>query len=597
MFSTDDVREKFLSFMEKRGHSRIPSSSLIPENDKTTLFVSSGMQALIPFLKEGKPHNEGNLLTNSQRCLRVEDIEEVGDSRHSTFFEMLGNWSIGEYWKEKEIPMLFQFLTDKEEGLGIDPKKLFITVFVGDEKFNIPIDMESVELWKKEFLMHKMEAIFTKANLPNFNMKEGERIFAYGAEKNWWSRSGTPENMPIGEIGGSDTEVFFDTGVGEMTHPNDDNGRFVEIGNSVFIEYEKDENGFKKLPIKSVDFGAGLERLVAAVNGYDDIFMVDVFKKYIDTIENKTGKKYDDNKKAFRIIADHLRASSNLIKDGVVPSNTEQGYILRRLIRRSAFQASKLNVPLTEFLSDDEKEASVIIGEEEKLFIEVLEKAVKQFDKKISNNSLTGKDAFELQSSFGLPIEMIKELAETRNIDFSEDDYKVEMEKHRELSRKGSVQKFTGGLAGHSEKEIKYHTATHLLHTALRNVLGQHVTQRGSNITPERLRFDFSHQEKLTEEQKEKVEEEINNEIKKKLPVTCEIMSKEDAIKLGAIGAFGEKYGEKVSVYTIGDDNYIYSREFCGGPHVKNIGELGRFKIIKEESVAKGIRRIRAILE
>ena len=596
--SVENIREKFINFMVNYSHTQIPSVSLIPKNDTTTLFTGSGMQPLISFLKNGKKHSGGNRLTNSQKCFRTEDIERVGDMIHTTFFEMLGNWSLGDYWKELEIEMLFRFLTDKKEGIGLLPENLYVTVFIGDENMLIPKDLESVKLWQKEFSNVGINAGFVEVNdISTFQRKEGDRIFAYGSNENWWSRSGAPENMPIGEIGGADTEVFFDTGKGNDRHPNDDGDRFLEIGNAVFIEYEKTENGFIKLPTRNVDFGGGLERLAMVVNGYDDIFQVDVLKKYIDKISEITNTKYEEHINEYRIIADHLRASYFLISDGITPSNTDKGYVLRKLIRRCSFQSKKLDVKISEIAQNtfDDKDSKIIgiIKEEEELFLGTLEKAVSQFNKKIENGILSGVDAFNLQSSFGLPTEMLMSLAKEKNIEFPTEEFEAEMNKHKDISRKGSMQKFVGGLAGHSEKEIKYHTATHLLHSALRNVLGDSVVQRGSNITPERLRFDFSYEKKLTKEQIESVEKMVNSVIDSDFPVVMEEMSKEEAIKSGAIGMFQDQYEDKVSVYTIGD----FSKEFCGGPHVKNTGELGEFKIIKEESVSKGARRIKAILE
>ena len=593
--TTNNVQQKFLDFMKKEGHSVIGSSSLIPDGDNTTLFTSSGMQPLIKFLKGEEQHSMGNKLANSQVCFRAEDMEEVGDARHTTLFNMLGNWSIGAYWKEKEIEMFFTFLTNKETGLGLDANKLYITVFSGDEESGILADDESVAIWQKQFQKEGIKCevadIGSIENGDKRGIKGNERIFKYNAEKNWWSRAGKPTDMPNGEIGGPDTEVFYDTGVGKGNHPNSEGGRYVEIGNAVFIEYIKKNNIFEKLPVKSVDFGAGLERLTAVANGYSDIFQVDTLNKYIKNIENISKKTYTDNQKSFRIIADHLNAVDKLAKDGVVSSNTGAGYVMRKLIRRASFQADKLGIKLQTVCESDATLAS-LVGVEEYAFGRTLINAKREFEKRLTKEGITGEDVFYLQSSFGLPQDMLIELCEEKGITFPYDEFDAEMQKHQDLSRDQSKGKFAGGLAGHSEQEIKYHTATHLLHRALKNILGEELEQKGSNITPERLRFDFSYPEKLTDEQKQKVEDEVNTKIKESLKVEKRTMTKEDAIKEGAIGIFDEKYGDTVSVYTI----FGYSKEFCGGPHVENTSELGEFKIVKEESVAAGVRRIKAKL-
>lgn len=549
----DEVREKYLKFFEKRGHAVISSASLVPKDDATTLFISSGMQPLLPYFL-GKKHFKGARLTNSQKCFRAEDIEEVGDNRHSTFFEMLGNWSFGDYFKKEQIQWLFEFLTKE---IGIDPQKLYITVFEGDKKAGIPKDTESFEIWK--------------------NLLGGDNRISYcGAEKNWWSRSGTPEKQPPGEPGGPDTEVFYDFGgkhdkkFGENCHPNCECGRFLEIGNSVFMEYIKQKDGsFGRLPAKNVDFGGGLERITAAANDDGDIFNIDAIASIIKKIEKASGKSYNENKKAFRIIADHIRAAEYIIADGVAPSNTGQGYILRRLIRRAARYADKLGVKLSD-IADRNKE---IIKEEEK-FKKTLEKGLREFEKLSDKGGISGDDAFMLFTTRGFPIEFILELAREKGIKVDENGFNERMKKHQELSRVGAEQKFKGGLANHSEGSVKYHTATHLLLRALKDVLGESVAQKGSNITTERMRFDFSWEEKLTDLQKQEVEKIVNQKIKKGFPVEYE-------------DANGKR------VYKIGD----YSIESCGGPHVKNTSELGRFIIKKEESVSTGVRRIKAVLE
>jgi alanyl-tRNA synthetase len=554
----DEVRKKYLDFFKKRRHIIISSASLIPdENDSTTLFTSSGMQSLLPYFL-GKEHPKGKRLTNSQRCFRAEDIEEVGDNRHTTYFEMLGNWSFGDYFKEDAIKWFYEFLINE---INLEKEKLYITVFEGYEKAGIPRDEESFNIWKDI-------------------LGSDEKISYYGTNKNWWSRSGAPQDMPTGEPGGPDSEVFYDFGTehnksfGDKCHPNCECGRFMEIGNAVFMEYIKQENGsFTHLPQKNVDFGGGLERITAASNNDSDIFNIDTIASVIKEIEQKSGKKYQENKKAFRIIADHIRAAEAIIKDGVVPSNTEQGYILRRLIRRAVRFADKLGIKLSD-VTDDNTE---IIKEEAK-FERTLEKGLKKFEKISSKGNISGSDAFILFTTYGFPIELTLELALEKNLNIDEIEFNDKMREHQELSRMGAETKFKGGLADHSEMSTKYHTATHLLLRALKDVLGESVSQKGSNITQERMRFDFSWGEKLTEKQKQKVEDIVNAKIKEELEVT------------------NKEIDGKIT-YTIGNNGSDYSVELCGGPHVKNTSELGHFRIKKEEASSAGIRRIKAVLE
>lgn len=618
---TSEIRKKYFTFFEKKGHTVIPSASLRPENDPTTLFVGSGMQPLLPYLL-GEKHPRGVRLVNSQKSFRAEDIEEVGDNRHTTFFEMLGNWSLGDYFKKEQLPWAFEFLT---EEIGLNPEKLYVTVFIGDETLGIPKDTESVQIWKGLFKEKGIEAIDIEIGSEEDGyakgMQQGDkegRIFYYDAKKNWWSRSGTPDKMPVGEPGGPDSEMFYDFGTehntsfGEHCHPNCDCGRFMEIGNSVFMEYIKKEDGsFVQLPQKNVDFGGGLERIAAATNSNSDIFLIDTLQVIIEYIEKTSGKKYDDTRytHAFRVIADHIRAAIFIIADGVVPSNSEQGYFVRRLIRRAVRYADLLGVPdgvlaasvtavsgtykdQYEILLEKGGEIAGIIAAEEEKFRKTLTRGLKEFEK-LSNNNISGNDAFILFTTYGFPYELTEELAEEKGISVDRKGFDVEMKKHQELSRSGSEQKFKGGLVDHGEMSIKYHTATHLLNQALRNVLGNSVQQKGSNITPERMRFDFSFDRKMTDEEKKKVEDIVNEHIKAAIVVTNQELPLEEAKKLGAIGLFEEKYGDVVKVYTIGD----FSLEFCGGPHVTNTSQLGHFKIVKEESISAGVRRIRAVLE
>jgi len=620
--SSEDIRKKFLAFFKEKGHVIMPSSSLVPEKDPTTLFTGSGMQPLVPYLL-GEPHPQGRRLADSQKCFRAEDIEEIGDNRHTTFFEMLGNWSLGDYFKEEQLAWFFEFLTGE---IGLDPECLYVTVFSGDPRNQIPKDNESIEIWKKLFAKNGINAkdveLVTVDGGYELGMQDG-RIFAYNAKKNWWSRAGTPEVMPVGEPGGPDSEVFYeftevehDPKFGKFCHPNCDCGRFLEIGNSVFIEYKKKENGsFEKLAQKNVDFGGGLERITAAALRSADIFKVDLLWAIVVKIEEISGSKYEgENKKSFRIIADHIRGASFMIGDGVTPSNTERGYFVRRLLRRAVRHADILHMPdgtLKELIGPiiesytsqypelEEKESAIheAVKKEEERFRETLENGLKEFHK-IKGGHISGSDAFDLYQSYGFPFEMTSDLAKEKGMTVDVDDFRKEFEKHREISRSGADKKFKGGLADTGEQTVKLHTAHHLLLRALQEVLGENVKQKGSNVTSERLRMDFSHQVKLTPEELKKVEDLVNEKIKENLMVVRREMPKSEAEKIGAEMEFGGKYGDIVSVYLIEDERgNVWSKEFCGGPHVKNTGELGRFKIIKEEAVGVGVRRIRAVIE
>lgn len=634
----NEVRTRYLEFFASRGHAVIPSASVVPENDPTTLFTGSGMQPLVPYLL-GKNHPSGSRLVNSQKSFRAMDIEEVGDNRHTTFFEMLGNWSLGDYFKKEQLPWFFEFLTKE---IGLDPKRLYVTVFIGDEKNNVPRDTDSAEIWKKIFSGIGIDAkdILIGPEAEGYEKgMQGGRIFYYDAKKNWWSRAGVPENMPAGEPGGPDSEVFYDFGTphnaafGKECHPNCDCGRFLEIGNSVFMQYlKKDDGSFGLLPKQNVDFGGGLERIAAARRGDPDVFRTDVFEGVIALLEKFSNKSYSDEKyiRSFRIIADHIRAATFMIADGVRPSNTERGYVLRRLIRRAVQHANKLGV--SEGSSDDsvlvrcatlftEKYAEPYpelndervwaeikeeIWKEEKQFWRTLEQGMREFERMVSGD-ITGEQAYLLFTSFGFPFEMTIELAKDRGLLIDEAGFREYMKKHQELSRAGSEQKFKGGLADHSEKTTRLHTTHHLLLKALQIVLGEHVKQRGSNITQERLRIDFSHGAKMTPEQIKEVERIVNEKIAEKLPVTRSILPKEKAEQLGAEHEFGAKYPDMVSVYSVGprdatseDPKFelAFSIEFCGGPHVENTSNIiGAFKIQKEEAVAAGIRRIKATLQ
>lgn len=628
--TSKEIRSKYLEFMKSKGHAIVPSASLIPDNDPTTLFTGSGMQPMVPYLL-GEKHPEGTRITDSQKSFRSEDIEEVGDNRHNTFFEMLGNWSLGDYFKEEQISWMFEFLI---EELKLDPNRLYITVYRGNEKIGIPRDDEAVDIWKKMFKTKGIEA--KDVDLAEKNgMKEGERIFYYPDKKNWWSRAGIPDNMPIGEPGGPDSEMFYDLGADlkrhenspwkdEPCHVNCDCGRFIEIGNNVFMEYIKTEKGFEKLKQRNVDFGGGLERLTMVSQGKDNVFETDLFSNTLNKISQLAGgKEYRENMQAFEVIADHLKAATFIMGDdkGIVPSNTDQGYIVRRLIRRAIRFGRQLGIesegPWTKEIAkiivhdygtvypELRKNVDKVIEEfkkEEEQFSKTLEKGMKEFanyELRITNSGnkvIDGESAFDLYQTYGFPIEMTEELALEKGLEVDRVGFEEELKKHQELSRTASAGKFKGGLADHSEETMKLHTAAHLLLAALRKVLGDHVTQKGSNITAERLRFDFSHDTKMTDEEKQEVERLVNDAIKKDLPVTCEEMPLEEAKEKGAMGVFESKYDEKVKVYKVGEGDEVFSYEICGGPHVDNLDVLGEFKIKKEGSSSAGVRRIKAVL-
>lgn len=597
--SPNEVRTKYLNYFKSKGHVVLPSAPLVPENDPTTLFTGSGMQPLVPYLL-GKSHPEGSRLTNSQKCFRAMDIEEVGDNRHTTFFEMLGNWSLGDYFKKEQLGFAYEFFVNE---IGIPKERLWVTCFEGDTALNLPKDTESFEIWK------------------SLGMPE-EHIRYYPAKKNWWSRAGEPANMPVGEPGGPDSEVFYefehiehDPKFGAECHPNCDCGRFLEIGNSVFMQYIKNADGsFGLLPKQNVDFGGGLERIVAVSNNQDDIFLAN-HEPILSALEQLGGKKYADTVHAFRVVADHIKAAVFLIGDGVYPSNTDKGYFVRRLIRRAVRYADLIGVTESALaqithavagmyknaypeLTEKAQEIEKTIQQEEERFRKTLARGIKELERFAGAGSISSEDAFQLFTTYGFPLELIIEEAGTRGIkQIDIEGFKELLKAHQDLSRSGSEQKFKGGLADTSEKTTHLHTAHHLLLKALQQVLGPHVHQRGSNITQERLRIDFSHPEKVTKEQLAEVEKLVNENIKHNWPVICTQMNKEEAEKLGAEHEFGAKYPDMVSVYSVGLLTGAYSVEFCGGPHVNNTGELGVFKIQKEEAVAQGIRRIKAVLE
>lgn len=623
---TAQVRAKYLEFFASREHAIVPRAPIVPQEDPTTLFTGSGMQPMLQYLL-GAKHPEGVRIADSQTCFRAEDVDEVGDNRHTTFFEMLGNWSLGDYFKAEQLNWFWEFLT---EEVGLDPNKLYVTVFIGDEKAGVQKDNEAAEIWQTLFKSKNIDAKAVEIGSEEDGYTkgmQGGRIFYYDAKKNWWSRAGVPENMPVGEPGGPDSEVFYefdyikhDKSFGEHCHPNCDCGRYMEIGNSVFMQYQKQKDGsFKELDQKNIDFGGGLERITAASIDNSDMFKIDVLWNIIERLEELTGKKYEDHTEAKRVIADHLRSATFMAVDGVVPSNTAQGYVMRRLLRRAIRRGYELGV---------EKDlstqiAEVVIGEykdeypelehnkqmilevlerEEKLFRQTLSRGIQVFEKLVGESKqVSGDVLFKLFDTYGFPVELSLEEAEKKNIKLDKDwqkDFDKLMSEQKERSRTATAGQFKGGLAEHTETTTRYHTATHLMYKALRNVLGDHVMQRGSNITNERMRFDFSHHEKMTPEQIKQVEDIVNEQIQKDLPVDFVEMGKDDAFGIGALGAFGEKYPDIVKVYTVGDPNGDYfSREICGGPHVKHTKEIGMFKILKEESSSAGVRRIKAVIE
>ena len=579
-----EIRKKYLDFFVKHGHKVIPSAPLIPENDPSVLFTTAGMQPLVPYLL-GEPHPEGKRITDYQKCLRTNDIDEVGDNRHLTFFEMLGNWSLGDYFKEESIKMSFEFLTKE---LGIPKEKLSVTVFAGDD--DCPRDTLSAECWKNAGI-------------------EESKIYYYGKEDNWWIAG---EEGPCGP----DTEMFYDTGkpaCSKDCQPSCDCGKYVEIWNNVFMEYYKDKNGYRKLAKQNVDTGLGLERMTMLLEGKETPFDTELFKPVMDKLKELQRVDIIESR---RIVAEHLRSSMMIIADGGRPSNLDRGYILRRLIRRMIRHMNKLQIDLTEISTlidlninnlkemypELEKNKEIIknvILEEKNKFVKTLDKGEKEFIKEMNRlvskneNVITGEIVFKLYDTYGFPPEVTKDLATENNMTIDMKKFEELFKVHQEKSRAGAEHKFKGGLATTGEMETKYHTATHLLNAALKQVLGSHVHQRGSNITAERMRFDFSHDSKLTPEEKQKIEDLVNEWIKQAIPVERMEMEKEKAIAIGAEAMFADKYGDIVTVYKIGD----VSTEICGGPHVKNTKDLGHFKIKKEESSSSGVRRIKAILE
>ena len=585
-----EIRNKYLEFFKRHGHAVIPSAPLIPENDPSVLFTTAGMQPLVPYLL-GEKHPEGTRLTDFQKCLRTNDIDEVGDNRHLTYFEMLGNWSLGDYFKEESIAMSFEFLTKE---LGIPVEKLSVTCFAGDE--DCQRDEVTASCWKK-------------AGIPE------DRIYYFGKDDNWWIAG---EEGPCGP----DTEMFYDTGkpkCSENCNPSCGCGKYVEIWNNVFMEFFKTKDGkYTKLKQHNVDTGLGLERMTMLLQGKETPFDTELFKPVMDKLQELSGE--NDSIESRRIVAEHLRASMMIIQDGGLPSNVDRGYILRRLIRRMVRHLRKLQINLNELgelidlnidtlkemypeLHQNSDKIKKVIIEEKDKFEKTLERGEREFNKIVNRmknegqDTISGQDLFTLYETYGFPPEVTQDLAREAGLKVDTTEFDKLFKEHQEKSRMGSEQKFKGGLAGTGEQEVRYHTATHLLNAALKVILGKDVHQKGSNITPERMRFDFSCDHKLTDDEKKKVEDLVNEWIAQGLDVKCEEMKKDDAIKSGAECMFIEKYPDIVTVYSIGNDREKVSKELCGGPHVKNTSELGHFKIKKEEASSAGVRRIKAILE
>lgn len=630
--NANQIRQKFLDFQVKKGHQVIAPAPLVLDNDPTTLFTGSGMQPLMPYLL-GQPHPSGLRLTDSQPCLRLQDIDDIGDPRHTTVFEMLGNWSLGDYFKTEQIQNFFDFLTQE---LGLDPTKIYVTCFIGNEKYGIPKDTESAQIWQQVFKKAGVNAriaeIGTAANGSQRGIQPGERIFFYDDHENWWSRGGGIETTPIGDPCGPDSEVFYDFGEDKQdvakygkSHPASDGARFMEIGNQVFMQYKRNADGtFGELQHKNVDFGGGLERIAAAAIDSFDVFEVSLLKPIIEQIATLSGKSYYDYTEEMRIIADHLRGAYLLTAQGLTPSNKQQGYALRRLIRRAILKALKLGIDqnflepvvsvvareyqgLPDSILTSRDSALAVLIKEEKAFRNTLRRGLHELEK-LKSHGLNGQELFKLQDTYGFPLELSVEEARNNQTKLSANwqaEFDAALAEQRMRSKTASKGLFKGGLQDHSIQTTKYHTATHLLLAALQKLVDPQIVQKGSNITAERVRFDFNLDHKLSDFEQRAVEDQVNQWIKQDLDVTCAEYDKtyaKDIVK--AHGEFWDKYPDQVKVYTIGKNAVaqgiiptIASCEVCGGPHVTHTGELGVFRIIKEESSAAGIRRIKAILE
>ena len=626
--NAQEIRKKYIQYMHDRQHAIVKRAPLYLEGDSTTVFTGSVMQPLLPYLL-GETHPKGKRLVDVQTCFRSQDIDDIGDNRHTTFFEMLGNWSLGDYFKEQQIEWFFDFLVGE---VGLNPAKIYVTCFIGDEKYGIPKDETAAKIWQKVFAKYDIDAKIIELGSAENGDKlglQGGRIFFYDDKENWWSRGGGIETTPLGDPCGPDSEVFYDFGetahdasFGEA-HPASDSGRFMEIGNQVFMQYKRLEGGnFEPLTSKNVDFGGGLERIAAAAIDNPDVFKISLLKPIVDKLEELSGKKYEAETENMRVISDHLRASVFLITDGVLPSNKEQGYVLRRLLRRSILKAFNLGIEddfleniariIAKTYAEDYPEVATNIAstidtlkKEEKIFRQTLRKGLRELGR-FSADGLTGTEIFMLHDTYGFPVELSVEEIEKQGIDLSENwqiEFDENMKQQRERSKTASKGRFKGGLEGDSPEILKLHTATHLLNAALHQVLGEGVSQKGSNVTAERLRFDFTWGEKMTSEQIKQVEDMVNEQVEKDLAVTFAEHPVDYALnEMKAIGVFGEKYGDMVKVYVMGEPGKRpFSVEICGGPHVEHTAILAeggkRFKIKKEQSSSAGVRRIKAVLQ
>jgi len=624
--NTQQIRNEYLKFFETRGHKVVKRAPLILTGDPTTLFTGSGMQPMIPYLL-GQPHPDGQLIADSQTCLRAQDIDDIGDNRHTTFFEMLGNWSMGDYFKEQQIEWMFEFLSEVVE---LDMSKVYVTCYIGDDRYDIPKDIEAAAVWKRLYEAKGLSSgeaeIGSEEDGYKRGIREGERIFYYDGSKNWWSRNGSPETTPVGDPCGPDSEMFYDFGTphdpsyGEHCHPNCDCGRFMEIGNNVFMAYKKVAEGtFEPLEKPNIDHGSGLERIAAAKLGDPDVFKISLMWPIVEKLQALSGKSYESHTTSMRVIADHLRAATFLAVDGCKPANKEQGYVMRRLLRRAIRFAFELGVEqnffeeivpvIADLYADDfpevkenRDEVIAVLVKEEKVFRQTLRKGLKQLEK-FAESGLTGTELFTLYDTYGFPVELSTEEAFKQDIKLSDnwrEEFDANMEEQRNRSRTATKGEFKGGLGGDSLQHKKYHTATHLLQSAMRQIFGEELRQHGSNITEERLRFDFNLDRKMTPEEIARAEELVNGWIAEDLPVSYKMYPTQEALDMGAIGPFGERYDAEVKVYQMGEGDNIASLEICGGPHVDHTGQLAeggkRFKISKEESSSAGIRRIKAVL-
>ena len=630
--NAQEIRNSYIKFFEDRGHVAIKRAPLVLTGDPTTLFTGSGMQPMIPYLL-GEPHPEGERITDSQTCLRAQDIDDIGDNRHTTFFEMLGNWSMGDYFKDQQIRWMWEFLSDV---VKLDMSKVYVTCYIGDERYGIPKDTEAAEVWAELYTKAGLSAgqadIGSEESGYARGINDGERIFYYDGSKNWWSRNGSPETTPIGDPCGPDSEMFYDFGTehdtsfGEFCHPNCDCGRFMEIGNNVFMAYRKVADGvFEELEQKNIDHGSGLERIAAAAIDSPDVFKISLMWPIIEKLQALSGKDYDGHTKSMRVIADHLRAATFLAVDGCVPSNKEQGYVMRRLLRRAIRYSFDLGIEqnfleevvpvIADMYTNDFPEVAqnreliiAVLVKEEKAFRQTLRKGIAQMQK-FAADGLTGSELFMLYDTYGFPVELAVEEAQKQGVEIPNDwreQFESKMKEQRERSQTAAKGVFKGGLGGQTMAHRRLHTANHLMYAALKIVVGDHVTQHGSNITEERLRFDFNNDEKVTREQLDEVERMVNAWIDADLPVSYKEYPTDEAFKLGAIGAFGDRYGDTVKVYQMGEGDQRASFEICGGPHADHTGQLSqdddgkpngkRFKITKEESSSAGIRRVKGIL-